>query len=220
MAKKRKDGEGTLRLRKDGRWEGRIIIGYDEKDKAITKTVTARSKRACETKLKELRTKHAPAIGVSGRQAKPDMKLADWLDMWYKLYVKPKSKIGTHMQYETFIYQHINPRIGEIPLSKLTQEDIQTFLSNEKKNGRLALRDVYGAGMSDSSVRKMGIIISSALRKATEQKLLRSNPAKGRKAPSSRRRNRQRYTSSHMSSSEICCYRQRKTARMRSSFSS
>lgn len=45
MAKKRKDGEGTLRLRKDGRWEGRIIIGYDEKDKAITKTVTARSKR-------------------------------------------------------------------------------------------------------------------------------------------------------------------------------
>ena len=69
MAKKRKDGEGTLRLRKDGRWEGRIIIGYDEKDKAITKTVTARSKRACETKLKELRTKHAPAIGVSRRQA-------------------------------------------------------------------------------------------------------------------------------------------------------
>jgi len=183
MAKKRKDGEGTLRLRKDGRWEGRIIIGYDEKDKAITKTVTARSKRACETKLKELRTKHAPAIGVSRRQAKPDMKLADWLDMWYKLYVKPKSKIGTHMQYETFIYQHINPRIGEIPLSKLTQEDIQTFLSNEKKNGRLALRNVYGAGMSDSSVRKMGIIISSALRKATEQKLLRSNPAKGTKLP-------------------------------------
>lgn len=67
--------------------------------------------------------RHAPAIGVSGRQAKPDMKLADWLDMWYKLYVKPKSKIGTHMQYETFIYQHINPQIGEIPLSKLTQED-------------------------------------------------------------------------------------------------
>ena len=138
---------------------------------------------ACETKLKELRTKHAPAIGVSRRQAKPDMKLADWFDMWYKLYVKPKSKIGTHMQYETFIYQHINPRIGEIPLSKLTQEDIQTFLSNEKKNGRLTLRDVYGTGMSDSSVRKMGIIISSALRKATEQKLLRSNPAKGTKLP-------------------------------------
>ena len=145
------------------------------------------------------------------------MKLADWLDMWYKLYVKPKSKIGTHMQYETFIYQHINPRIGEIPLSKLTQEDIQTFLSNEKKNGRLALRNVYGAGMSDSSVRKMGIIISSALRKATEQKLLRSNPAKGTKLPPKKQaeRNRLRYTSSHMSSSEICCYRQRRTARTR-----
>lgn len=30
MARKRKNGEGTVRLRKDGRWEGRIVIGYDE----------------------------------------------------------------------------------------------------------------------------------------------------------------------------------------------
>ena len=31
MGRKRKSGEGTVRLRKDGRWEGRIVIGYDEK---------------------------------------------------------------------------------------------------------------------------------------------------------------------------------------------
>ena len=30
MGRKRKNGEGTVRLRKDGRWEGRIVIGYDE----------------------------------------------------------------------------------------------------------------------------------------------------------------------------------------------
>lgn len=32
IAKKRKSGEGTLRLRKDGRWEGRIVVGYNEKN--------------------------------------------------------------------------------------------------------------------------------------------------------------------------------------------
>ena len=32
MAKKRKMGEGTLRHRKDGRWEGRMVIGYDENE--------------------------------------------------------------------------------------------------------------------------------------------------------------------------------------------
>ena len=28
MAGKRKKGEGTVRLRKDGRWEGRVVVGY------------------------------------------------------------------------------------------------------------------------------------------------------------------------------------------------
>ena len=30
MAKRRKAGQGTLRLRKDGRWEGRIVVDYKE----------------------------------------------------------------------------------------------------------------------------------------------------------------------------------------------
>ena len=36
MGRKRKNGEGTVRLRKDGRWEGRLVIGYD--DKGLPKT--------------------------------------------------------------------------------------------------------------------------------------------------------------------------------------
>lgn len=29
MAKRRTNGEGSIRKRKDGRWEGRYTIGYD-----------------------------------------------------------------------------------------------------------------------------------------------------------------------------------------------
>ena len=29
MARKRKNGTGTIRQRKDGRWEGRAVVGYD-----------------------------------------------------------------------------------------------------------------------------------------------------------------------------------------------
>ena len=36
MAKRRKGGTGTIRQRKDGRWEGRAFIGYD--DKGLPKT--------------------------------------------------------------------------------------------------------------------------------------------------------------------------------------
>ena len=44
MSKKRKFGEGTLRQRSDGRWEARVVIGYDEKNLPITKNVTAVNK--------------------------------------------------------------------------------------------------------------------------------------------------------------------------------
>ena len=54
MAGKRKRGSGTLRQRKDGRWEGRIVIGNDEKGLPKTKNVLAKTKRECQEKLKQL----------------------------------------------------------------------------------------------------------------------------------------------------------------------
>lgn len=47
VAKKRAKGEGTLRKRKDGRWEGRVVVGYNEKSQPITKSVTAKTKTEC-----------------------------------------------------------------------------------------------------------------------------------------------------------------------------
>ena len=55
MHKKRKSGSGTLRKRTDGRWEARVVIGYDEKGKPITKNVTANEKSKCLEKLEKLK---------------------------------------------------------------------------------------------------------------------------------------------------------------------
>ena len=52
MAKKRANGEGNIRKRKDGRWEGRYVIGRNEKGLPKTKNVLAKTKRECEEKLK------------------------------------------------------------------------------------------------------------------------------------------------------------------------
>ena len=44
MAKKRANGEGSIRKRSDGRWEGRYTAGYDpETGKRITKNVLAKT---------------------------------------------------------------------------------------------------------------------------------------------------------------------------------
>lgn len=44
MAKKRANGEGNIRKRKDGRWEGRYTAGYDPAaGKHITKNVLSKT---------------------------------------------------------------------------------------------------------------------------------------------------------------------------------
>ena len=65
IAKKRKNGEGTLRLRKDGRWEGRIVVGYNEKSLPITKCVTAKTKTECSTKVDDLAERFIMGRGVA-----------------------------------------------------------------------------------------------------------------------------------------------------------
>ena len=179
MSKKRRAGEGTLRLRKDGRWKGRIVVDYDEKGKPKTKSVTAKTKSECEKKLENLKQK----CGIVTGKARPDMPFGEWIDLWYKTYSKPSIRITTQLCYEGRIYLHIIPAIGDIPLNKLTQNDLQKFYADLKKNGRKTKTDLYGPGLSDRMVRSCHTTCRSALQKAVEEKLIKINPAAGCKLP-------------------------------------
>ena len=54
MAKKRANGEGNIRKRKDGRWEGRYTAGYDPKTgKRIIKNVLGKTQGEVKEKLKK-----------------------------------------------------------------------------------------------------------------------------------------------------------------------
>ena len=52
MPKKRANGEGNIRKRKDGRWEGRYTAGYDPKTgKRIIKNVLGKTQAEVREKL-------------------------------------------------------------------------------------------------------------------------------------------------------------------------
>lgn len=52
MAKKRANGEGNIRKRSDGRWEGRYTAGYNsETGKRIIKNVLGKTQAECKAKL-------------------------------------------------------------------------------------------------------------------------------------------------------------------------
>ena len=52
MPKRRANGEGNIRKRKDGRWEGRYTAGYDANGKVITKNVLGRTQAEVKDKLR------------------------------------------------------------------------------------------------------------------------------------------------------------------------
>jgi integrase len=188
MSKKRKNGAGMLRKRSDGRWEARIVVGYNEKGLPITKNVTALEKAKCIEKLEMLRKE----VGLIQRNTiKSDMNFGEWLDFWYRQYCKMTIRPTTQATYENRIYNHIIPEIGKIPLSKLTQNDLQQFYARLKKSGRLQYTDSLGEGLSDRMVRSCHGVCRTALDKAVQESLIRENPAIGCKLPPKKSREMQ-----------------------------
>ena len=125
---KRKKGEGSVFQRKDGRWEGRVVVGYGDNGYPKTKSVTAKTQVECKEKLQALKEQ----CGRTTDRLKPDMPLGDWIDFWYQNFSKPKIRQTTQDCYENRIYNHIIPEIGKIPLNKLTQNEIQQLYARLK----------------------------------------------------------------------------------------
>ena len=176
---KRKYGDGSVFERKDGRWEGRLVVGYKENGYAKTKSVTAPTKTECEERLKKLREE----VGRRSERIKPDMLFGDWIDFWYQNFSKPKLRPTTQACYEGRIYTHIIPGIGQIPLCKLTQNELQQFYARLKKSGRKKHVEKFGEGLSDRMVRSCHTTCRTALEKAVAEGLIRINPAVGCKLP-------------------------------------
>ena len=182
MGRKRKNGEGTVRLRKDGRWEGRIVIGYDENDLPKTKNVLAKTKGECIEKLKALKSTITPDTPI---KLKADMPFGEWLDHWYETYCKPNARPATQRTYEGYIRLYLHPRLGSIPLNKVTTSDIQQMCTWMMTEARVDQKNGEG-GLSDSQVINCYSLCDRVLEKAVAEKLIVRNPAKGCKLPPNR----------------------------------
>ena len=188
MARKRKAGEGGIHLRKDGRWEGRVVIGYDDKGLPKTKNVLAKTKMECEKKLKDLKAsvdKPAPS------KTKADMSFGDWMDFWYENYGKVNVQPNTKISRESLIRLYLRPKLGHIPLNKLTTNDIQQLYNWMKTDGRRDKREERGNGLSNNVIQTLHSVCRKILDQAVTEHLIHSNPADNCKLPTVHRREMQ-----------------------------
>ena len=174
MAKKRANGEGNIRKRADGRWEGRYTAGYhSETGKRIIKNVLGKTQAECKAKLKKaIEESHALDVGRAD-----EYTVAAWLRTWFELYAKPHIRPSTMNYYHRNIEQHIIPAIGDIPLNKLTTRDLQKLYNGLQSNGRLRkVQKKEKPGLSNSTVRGIHMMLHNALDRAVKEKLILTNP--------------------------------------------
>ncbi len=183
MPKKRANGEGSLRKRKDGRWEGRYTAGCDPTTgKPIHKSVLAKTQSEAKKKLKQA---IAEAEKLDMSRAK-SYTLGAWIKLWYEVYAEPRLREKTKHYYLNYIDNHIIPELGNTPLEKLTTIQIQKFYNDLQKSGRIQrythikLKD---KGLSTRVVRGIHTLLNNCLEQAVAERLILANPAKGCRLP-------------------------------------
>lgn len=95
-----------------------------------------------------------------------------WLLYWLDAYVKPVSKPSGYEHYRDNCVKHIIPAIGDIQLGNLTPRVLQRFFNEQARTGNL--RD--GGPLSTKSLRNMRAVLDVALKLATAEELMPSNP--------------------------------------------
>ena len=116
------------------------------------------------------------------------MPFGEWVEFWYENYSKPMLRPSSQRSYEDFIRLYIRPKLGSVPLNKLTMNDLQQFFNWMRKDGRTLHRESRGGGLSDNMVRNCHSLCRRALEKAVAERLIVKNPIEECKAPPIRRK--------------------------------
>ena len=107
MPKRRANGEGNIRKRKDGCWEGRYTVGHNpETGKAIIKNVLGKTQTEVKEQLKKAIEEN---VGIDYGRAKT-YTVGSWLEVWMENYAKIKLRPSTYKTSQGFLKTTSNRR--------------------------------------------------------------------------------------------------------------
>lgn len=182
--KRRANGEGCIRQRKDGRWEGRFTVGYDLlTGKRIGKSVYGKTRKECAAKLaKAISENIAPYYRYGkGFEERP---LAEWCKFWFETYSRPGLRPNTVNSYANIIENHIIPALGRVKLSRLSSMHIQSMYNELKDHGRRNSDGTYAyEPISVSYLRHIHMVLNNCLNQAVKDRLIPYNPCENCRLP-------------------------------------
>ena len=162
MTTRRGNGEGTIRQRKDGRWEAQLSLPGGKR-----KSVYGKTKKEARDALHAARKKLDEGIDLGA----PSQSVEAFLESWLadaKSRVRPK----THRTYQDLIRLHVIPELGTVRLDRLTAQQVAVLLRRKQE-----------AGLSPKTVAHIRATLRAALNQGVRWRLITYNPAAAVAAP-------------------------------------
>ena len=123
MAKRRPSGDGMVRKREDGRWEGRIVVGHKKNGDPIHRYVLARTQKELTEKLHDCIEMYRDADLTEDS----NMTLGKWLDQWINEIIRFLHQAKEEGYYELFLLElGTGMRRGEILALKWSDLNFKT----------------------------------------------------------------------------------------------
>jgi len=124
--KSKRNGEGSIYQRKDGKWVTSLTIGSDPLTNK-TKRKDYYTNTFEEAQNIMLKVQQQLKNGDSFKLSK--MSLGQWLDNWLLVYKKKSVRPTTYGSYESLIRYNIKPIIGQIQLKNLSTIHVQNLIN-------------------------------------------------------------------------------------------
>jgi integrase len=178
MSGHRATGDGTVYLRKDGRWEGAAYLP--------TATGKRRRIRVYGKTRPEARAKLTAYLADADRGVRaPDQSwtIAAYLDYWMTNVAPMTLRPKTLELYESVVRVHLKPRLGAKWLTQLSVTTLQQILNQQLADGH-----------SVRTVRLTRTVLSAALTRAMREELVTRNVARLVSLPSWQRQDIEPWT--------------------------
>jgi hypothetical protein len=158
-------GRGYIERRSNGTYRVFVEVGTDPFTRKRRRlTATARDRKEAE----RLRTKLLAEVD-QGRQPATGVTVSYLLRRWLEV---AELEMTTRLVNEGYITRNIEPAIGELRLSRLTPDVLDSFYSHLRAGG-----GVGGRPLSAGTVRKIHFILQAAFGYAVRWGWLLRNPA-------------------------------------------
>lgn len=160
MTKRRGNGDGSYRQRKNGSWQASLMIGYTADGKKDIRYFSGPTRAAVQKQLQAFQNDIA-----DGLQINKDYTLQEWLAIFMELHrrnIKP-------VTYESYRYtiRTINEHLGSMRISAIKPMHIERLLQTLEEEGK-----------STSYTAKVKAVLYMSLDKAENNDLVRRNAAR------------------------------------------